>query len=127
MTEDNANKLALAISHEEGFFAPVIVGAPNRPQRNHNPGDLRDWPGYPADEGGFSIFPDDATGWEKLKLNLTNHAARNPQQTISEYIGGDGKGWPGYAPASDGNDPVAYAEAVAREMGVTPETRFEEL
>ena len=125
MTEEHLNAFALAIGHQEGFFAP---GAGlNRPQRNHNPGDLRDWPGYPADEGGFSIFPDDATGWEKLKLNLTNHAAWNPQQTILEYIGGDGRGWPGYAPASDGNDPVAYADAVAREMDVTPETRFEEL
>lgn len=129
VTEGNLEKLAHAIAKEEGFFDPIGPDGPNRPQRNHNCGDLRNWPGYPTDAGGFSIFPDDETGWAKLREDIEHHAARFPSQTLPVFISGDGKpdGWPGYAPASDHNDPAAYGAALCRAVGCTPATTFEEL
>ena len=128
MTEANLEAMAAEIARQEGFGPPDA-----RPTRNHNPGDLRNWPGYPADAEGFSIFPDAATGWAKLREDLTNHAARWPGQTLLAFIAGNGvlappsAVWPGYAPASDSNDPVSYAAGLASALGVTPETRFNEL
>jgi len=122
VTQENLDGMAKAIAEQEGFGVP---GA--RPTRNCNPGDLRSWPGYPQDDGGFSIFPDDATGWEKLHLDLTNHAAHYPDQTIEQFIAGDGAGWPGYAPASDANDSAGYALSLARALGVETGTTFAEL
>lgn len=103
------DKPAMAITGQEGFFAPAGSVGPNRPQRNHNPWDLRGWPGYPQDDGGFSVFPSDEVGWEKLYIDLRTHAARYPNQTLLEFVSGDGNGWPCYAPACDGNEPQRYA------------------
>ena len=124
MTDDNISTMARAIAQQEGFGVP---GA--RPTRNHNCGDLRGWPGYPVDEGGFSIFPDDETGWAKLREDIGNHANRWPGQSLGAFVGGDGtiNGWTGYAPASDSNDPVAYAAALAKALGCEVSTTFCEL
>lgn len=107
-------KLARQIAVNEGYF---IAGS--RPYRNRNPGDLRNWPGFGADGDGFTDFGDDATGWDRLCLDLMNHVGCYPQQTILEFIAGDAAGWPGYAPARDGNDPVSYAASLARALGVS--------
>ena len=122
MTSSNLNKLADAIETQEGYGVPGT-----RPTRNNNCGDLRNWPDYPTDADGFSIFPDSATGRAKLELDLTNHAAHYPDQTLEQFIAGDGDGWPGYAPASDHNDPVAYALALARALGVETSATFAQL
>jgi len=124
MIDDNLRKLADAIQHEEGYGPPEA-----RPTRNCNPGDLRDWPGYPVDDGGFSVFPDYETGRAKLEMDLANHAARWPGQSLAAFIAGDGqpRGWPGYAPASDSNDPAGYAAALARALGCEVSTMFCEL
>lgn len=127
-------RFARAMAEQEGFG---VAGA--RPTRNHNPLDLRGWPGYPADEGGFTVFPDDETGWAKAEEDLANHVSRYPLQTLLGFIAGgayphptsDGGTveayWPGYAPASDGNDPALYAARVAAALGVTPQARLLDL
>lgn len=122
MRTDYISRLAAAIANQEGFGAP---GA--RPTRNHNPGDLRNWPGYPTDSGGFSIFPDDETGWAKLREDLMNHSRHYPDQTIEQFVSGDGDGWPGYAPASDHNDSAGYALALARAVARDTSATFAEL
>lgn len=122
MQTENLKLLADAISQQEGFGIP---GA--RPTRNHNCGDLRNWPGYPVDDGGFAIFPDDATGRAKLEMDLRNHAASWPDQSLFQFIAGDGDKWPGYAPASDANDSAGYALALAQALGVQTSTTFQEL
>lgn len=43
--------------YAEGYFKPG-----SRPMRNNNPLDLKNWPGYPTDKDGYTIFPDYATG-----------------------------------------------------------------
>lgn len=124
MTDLHLATLMDAIAEQEGYFSSIPS---SRPRRNHNPGDLRNWPGFPTDAGGFAIFSDDAFGWTALKTDLRNHAAHYPDQTLLEFIAGDGKGWPGYAPANDGNDPSAYALALASALGVETTTRFADL
>lgn len=121
MTPANLDKLAQAIAQQEGFGVP---GA--RPTRNHNPGDIRGWGAYPVDAEGFAVFPDDATGWAKLMQDLGNHAQKYPSQSLICFIGGDSN-WPGYAPASDSNDPTAYAVAIGKALGVSEWTRFANL
>lgn len=125
MQQQTVDAIAEAQARREGFY-----GAPaDRPRRNHNPGNIRacagvTWQGQTGADPDFCVFADDAHGWRALKLNIAHHAANYPQQTLLEYIAGDGKGWPGYAPASDGNDPQSYAEAIAQALGVAVDTRF---
>lgn len=122
MTQSNLDALVRAIAEREGFGVP---GA--RPTRNHNPGDLRGWPGCATDARGFSIFPDDETGWAKLRMDVANHAARCPAQSLLQFVGGDGDSWPGYAPASDANDVAGYAGALAAALGCAVSTTFADL
>ena len=126
MTQETLDRLARAIAEQEGFFAPIGPGGSNRPQRNSNPGDLRGWFPYPADAEGFTVFPDDETGWAALRQDITNHAKKYPDQSLYGFIAGEGE-WTGYAPASDGNNPVEYSRKVAAAVGCSPFTRFQEL
>lgn len=120
-------RLAQSIAKQEGFF---VEGS--RPQRNHNPGDLRangiEWEGQAGtDANGFCIFDDDNAGWRALRLDLQHHSARYPQQSLTQFIMGDGAGWSGYAPASDHNSPLAYACFVAEQLGCDRDVTFAQL
>lgn len=111
-----AQAIAGAISQQEGYGVPGAT-----PTVNNNPGDLRNWGGgYPTDSRGFTIFPDYATGYAALVTDIQNHAAANPDESIEDWIAT-------YAPASDGNNPAAYAAAVAAAVGVDPSTTFSQL
>lgn len=127
MTKQNLIALANAVASNEGFFDHIGDAGPNRPQRNLNPGDLRGWPGFPADPGGFTVFPSLAEGWNRLLMDITNHAAAHPNQTLLEFVAGDGASWPGYAPASDGNDSAGYALQLAKALGCSTSATFAEL
>lgn len=83
--------------------------------RNNNPGNLRGWdPTLPKDSRGFDVFPTLAAGrWALLRQIDKNVFQR--KLTLREFFGGKGE-YPGYAPASDGNDPVNYAQFVARRL-----------
>ncbi len=99
---------ARAIAAQEGWGQP---GA--RPTRNNNPGDLRDWPpGFPRDAGGFTIFPDAATGWSYLYRDVQAHLAANPAQSVADWIAS-------YADVA-GAELDQYAGAVAAALGIAP-------
>lgn len=87
------SQFAAAIANAEGFNSPG-----SRPQRNNNPGDLRNWPGVPADSAGYSIFPNPQAGWNALEQDLATIAAGqsqyiSPEMTIAQmgavWAGGD--------------------------------------
>lgn len=106
--------IARAIAAEEGWGGTEPDGSPNRPTRNNNPGDLRDWPaGYPRDAGGFTIFPSSAEGWDALYRDISAHLERNPAQSITDWIAS-------YAEVA-GADLKRYAGAVAAAVGLTPD------
>lgn len=89
--------------------------------RARNPGNIRSgekygaYPGKKANTksvGSFAVFPDEATGFEAIKLVLKGYSALTVLATMKKY-----------APESDGNDPVSYAKKVAKEMDVSIETK----
>lgn len=59
------SQFAAGIGQVEGYGPPA-----NRPTRNNNPGDLRNWPGVPKDSGNYSIFPTPQAGWDALESEL---------------------------------------------------------
>lgn len=124
---------AEGIKTHEGWF----VGS--RSYRNNNPGNFRFPLGstYVAslgaigrDKDNFAIFPSQEKGWEAL-LQFLRDAKAN--QLIAYRAYAKKMARPGnictlgdffavYAPTSDNNQPLAYTEAVAKHIGVTPDT-----
>jgi hypothetical protein len=130
-------KWALAIQRHEGFFAG------SRSQRNNNPGNLR-FTTYTAslgknrgkDSGNFIIYDTYEIGFKALKQFLIDAATDvlRPYRAKAKEVKKDSAGklslyefYSAYAPTSDGNAPRNYAEAVAADLGVSPETRIKDL
>lgn len=95
-------------------------GAPgDRNYRNNNPGNCRfSSVGYASvygevkrDKDNFAIFRDYATGWLYLRNLVLSKVAKNPTQTIAQFMSV-------YAPTGDNNDPALYAVFIARRLGV---------
>lgn len=95
--------------------------------KNNNPWNIKDtqfWNVIGTWANGFAQFatPED---WfdalvEKIKFNQTNPKSRYYGKTIAEYFRT-------YAPATDGNDPEAYAREVANRLWVSTSTPISEL
>lgn len=108
------SKFAEAIKTHEGFYPG------SRSFRNNNPGNLK----YAAqakatgrDAAGFAIFASYVDGWEALRNQIMlciNGKSRIyfPTMTITQFF-------QSYAPSSDNNNPLQYAQAVAAEVGIT--------
>ncbi|PCE24674.1 N-acetylmuramoyl-L-alanine amidase [Burkholderia ubonensis] len=89
--------------------------------RNHNPGNITagkwaDAHGAYAGKrnGGFAIFPDDATGFDAVIAFIGEHASDTIFVLMSRYAPADD----GKNPMLKGNDPQAYARAIAARLGV---------
>lgn len=96
-------------------------GAPKggpRNMRNNNPGNIEDGPfaqslpGYAGSDGRFAIFTDPKAG-SSAQVALLGSYGRRGIKTVQDAINR-------WAPASDNNDPVAYAKFVAQRLGVSP-------
>jgi len=96
-------------------------GAPKggpRNMRNNNPGNIEDGPfaqslpGYAGSDGRFAIFTDPKAG-SSAQVALLGSYGRRGIKTVQDAISR-------WAPASDNNDPVAYAKFVAQRLGVSP-------
>lgn len=91
----------------------------SRSFKNNNPGNCRySTVGYTAvykpvlkDPQNFAVFKDYATGWLYLRNLVKERIAAHPEWSLKDFFAV-------YAPASDDNDPVAYAAAVAKQLGV---------
>lgn len=68
---------------------------------------------------GFAIFDSMASGEQALRGQIKRNIGRG--LTLKEFFGG-GKGYPGYAPKTDRNDPETYAANVASWTGIDPNT-----
>ena len=95
---------------------PKKADTRNLPQRNNNPGNIRD-----PNTGEFKSFGSRQEGWRALRDDLTakitgkTKTGLTPNSTLYEFA-------KVYAPESDKNDPKGYAEFVANELKVTPNT-----
>jgi hypothetical protein len=113
--EGKLETFCLAIRTHEGWFPG------SRSQNNNNPGNCRySSQGYldiykPVlkDAQNFARFKDYATGWLYLKNLVKVKINVAPNQTIQQFFNS-------YAPSSDGNDPVRYAQVVAAACGLKP-------
>jgi len=121
---ETMNKLEVfcnAIKEHEGYF-------PNsRSFRNNNPGNFKfSKRGYKAiygtvhsDPKGFAIFKDYATGWLYLKNFITNcctdkTSVYQSTMTLTQFF----KVYCEDDPTTPENDPVIYAQVVAKKLGV---------
>ena len=68
--------------------------------------------------GGFAMFPTKAQGDLYLHNLIKSIIHNHPNLTFLTFFAGDKAGWSGYAPKSDGNDPVSYAGQVAGKCGL---------
>jgi hypothetical protein len=99
---------------------PIDPQAATLPNRNNNPLNIKS-----PRTGEFRQFTDPAQGWEsgiqdlEGKLTGTSHVL-DPSATLAELI----EVW---APKSDNNDPKSYADFVASQLGVSPQTPVAEL
>ncbi len=91
-----------------------------KPERN-NPGNLRFvGQAYAVDDGGFCKFDTYEHGYEALKILLINACGGkskiyHPTDTLIDF-------YKKYAPLSDNNNPINYADFVAKKIGVEPTT-----
>lgn len=94
-------------------------------ERNNNPGNLRfiGQEGATPGQGGFAAFPTLEAGLQALQNDLTakltgkSRTGLNGNSTIQELMNV-------YAPKGDGNDPTTYANNLARELGVSTNTKI---
>ena len=115
-------KFAEAIQKFEGW----AVGSVS--YRNNNPGNLKaaGWQGQIGiDPNGFAIFDNYADGWNALIRQITlavtgGSSVYSPSMTITDFF-------ERYAPSSDNNSPVNYANFVANYIGVSPDTTLSQL
>jgi hypothetical protein len=113
----SVDDLAQAIARFEGFYQPNSLAA-----RNNNPGNLRSWGSYPV-VNGYVKFPDVATGWGALKVQVLKNIDRG--LSLNEFFGGKPGVYSGYAPSSDANDPANYARTVAGWLGISADVPLE--
>lgn len=109
---DMVDDIAQAIGTQEGFYN----GTSRIAIQNNNPGNLRSWGTRPI-VSGYASFPTLADGFAALDHQIVLNINRG--LTLYEFFGG-GKGYYGYAPAKDGNNPTHYAEVVGGAVGIDP-------
>lgn len=111
-------KIAEAIAFAEGFYIPG-----SRASRNHNPGDMtQDLIGKGVGrDGAFIIYANDADGWTNLYAQVSGWmtgSSKNADNTfsiadISQFY---------TTPGTSGNDQTNWANNVASQLGVSPDT-----
>lgn len=109
-------------------LTPAIASAISKMEgttQNNNPGNLMAIPGTTyagqtgVDSRGFAIFDSMASGEAQLEaqINLNISRGLSPEQF---FCGGNG--YAGYAPTAGGNDCTSYANYVASQVGIDPNT-----
>lgn len=84
----------------------------------NNPGNLRSNPGVAyngevtSPNSGFKAFSSMAYGFRAMTSNLYHYVVDESLDTINKIINT-------YAPASDGNNPVSYANTVSQQTGIS--------
>lgn len=127
-----------ACATKEGFYVTEAEAKqrkivwPTMAQRNNNPLNIRTWGSHPRRNGYVHFVPDpergvaitkEHPGWRAAQKQVTRNVF-DRGLTFREFFAGqrneDGSlkrnGYPGFAPAADNNDPIAYAQFVLQWM-----------
>lgn len=97
-----------AIARYEGFYHKA------RADSNNNPGNLKGWDkNNPKDSSGFDIFKSRSAGFNALYRQIEKNIFER-ELSLQEFFEGKIGVYGGYAPASDKNEPIKYAQYVAR-------------
>lgn len=100
--------IAEGIAHHEGFYAQGT----NPAKRNNNPGNLRGWDSnLPKDKQGFTEFPDRKSGFRALYKQVEKNIIQR-ELSLREFFAGKPGVYGGFAPDSDGNNSLQYAQFV---------------
>lgn len=109
-----------------GFTLPDLAAAITRMEgscaspsncRNNNPGNLRAYAaGQPVDSRGIRIFPSYQDGYNALLSQEQINIGKG--LTLAEFFAGKTGVYPGYAPASDNNNPAGYTSNVSNWLGI---------
>jgi hypothetical protein len=115
-------KFCIAIQMHEGWSAPSTSNPTGtRSYRNNNPGNIeygefaKSCGANGQDDKGFAKFESYLDGFNALKALIVGAATGNPVMTLEQFFSK-------YALSGDGNDPSAYAGAIARKLGVDCKT-----
>jgi hypothetical protein len=100
---DLVYKLASAIATEEGYFTPNSL-----PERNNNPGDLREAGSYGKFDG-FVVFPSKSAGIAGLYRQICLDIFRGSTLRNLVYT---------WAPPGDNNNSEEYLNNTARRIGL---------
>ena len=105
------NTIAATIQQVEGYYPGTLA------YQNNNPGNLIfvGQAGATKGAGGFAKFATYDDGKQALDDQIQLYAARG--MSIQDMMNV-------YAPASDGNNPTAYAAQIASALGVSPSTNL---
>lgn len=116
-------EFCLAIQEHEGWHPAGSPGFPtgSRSWRNKNPGNVKyigQWRAIGKDNQNFAVFPTYKDGFETLKDQIKfacsgKSKIYSPEMTIVDFFSK-------YAPSYDNNNPLRYAQIVARKIGVEP-------
>lgn len=113
--------------NNQGGNGPTVGLIPTAGGGVNNPLDLRTssipWQGKITPPG--SAFEQFQNMWQGYRAGIDTikaHYNNDGQTTLNLFFAGNSN--PGFAPAADGNDPVAYAAKVAAAMGITPDDDF---
>lgn len=110
-------KLADAIRKHEGWY-PY-----SRSWRNNNPGNLR-WSKFQTGQkDNFAYFDSFASGWLALWWDLY---CKSTGRTRTKLTGESSliELFAVWAPRSDRNNPLAYANQIAKQLNITTETKL---
>lgn len=113
--------LANAIAKAEGFFAAVVNGVENLPQRCHNPGNLENGDVGQGTDQGKTIYTSDQQGWQALEFQIDLMASGQSH----EYKPTDT--FQAIAMRWTGNDnPEAWLKIVTQALAVSPSTTLQQ-
>lgn len=116
------DKFCQAIQKHEGWYPE------SRSWRNNNPGNIKylgQIKSVGADKNGFAIFENYQDGYETLKSMITRACqglskVYRPTDSIVDFFNK-------YAPPSDNNDSLRYAQVVAEAVGVGVDYQIKDL
>ncbi len=114
-----ANEVGKSVEYKYNDGSVVTKSGGSRAWRNNNPGNMRaGGASVIGKAGGFAVFSSPKAGGDAMIATFKGDKFQS--KTVGDTI----KTW---APASDGNDPIGYSDAVTKISGLNLNTKISDL